>query len=180
MDGAYSWTIKKNIRSLYPGAGTERTLSGGGDLPSDKRRRHHCDRSRTASDVGSTVLQIQKSAHAFYHPADLEPWVTDWALRSVHRLANPDKQVINIAGDGCFRMNMNEIATAVRREAAVDRSNRQQSCAWNGSPVAGSVSMKNVIPQLFLDDGVDFVKLSRGNGGDRISRDQPGRVQRGF
>ena len=27
-----------------------------------------------------------------------------------------DKQVINIAGDGCFRMNMNEIATAVRQK----------------------------------------------------------------
>ena len=30
--------------------------------------------------------------------------------------ANPDKQVINIAGDGCFRMNMNEIATASREK----------------------------------------------------------------
>ena len=40
--------------------------------------------------------------------------------------------------------------------------------------------MRNVIPQLFLNDGVDFVKLSRGNGSERISRDQPGRVQRGF
>ena len=26
----------------------------------------------------------------------------------------PDKVVVNIAGDGCFRMNMNEIATATR------------------------------------------------------------------
>ena len=32
------------------------------------------------------------------------------------QIANPDKQVINIAGDGCFRMNMNEIATAVRQK----------------------------------------------------------------
>ena len=30
------------------------------------------------------------------------------------RSACPDKTVVNIAGDGCFRMNMNEIATAVR------------------------------------------------------------------
>ena len=29
------------------------------------------------------------------------------------KLAMPDKRVINIAGDGCFRMNMNELATAV-------------------------------------------------------------------
>ena len=31
----------------------------------------------------------------------------------------PDKVVVNIAGDGCFRMNMNEIATATRSEIPV-------------------------------------------------------------
>ena len=30
------------------------------------------------------------------------------------KVANPDKICINIAGDGCFRMNMNELATASR------------------------------------------------------------------
>ncbi len=30
------------------------------------------------------------------------------------KVARPDKLVFNIAGDGCFRMNMNEIATAAR------------------------------------------------------------------
>ena len=30
------------------------------------------------------------------------------------KLAKPEKTVINIAGDGCFRMNMNELATASR------------------------------------------------------------------
>ncbi|TCT16334.1 acetolactate synthase large subunit [Natranaerovirga pectinivora] len=30
------------------------------------------------------------------------------------QVANPDKVVVNIAGDGSFRMNLNEIATAVR------------------------------------------------------------------
>ena len=30
------------------------------------------------------------------------------------KVGMPDKPVINIAGDGCFRMNMNEIATATR------------------------------------------------------------------
>ena len=30
------------------------------------------------------------------------------------KLGMPHKTVINIAGDGCFRMNMNEIATAAR------------------------------------------------------------------
>ena len=31
----------------------------------------------------------------------------------------PDRTVVNIAGDGCFRMNMNEIATAVRHDIPV-------------------------------------------------------------
>lgn len=30
------------------------------------------------------------------------------------KIGMPDKTVVNIAGDGCFRMNMNEIATAAR------------------------------------------------------------------
>ena len=29
-------------------------------------------------------------------------------------MGHPDTPVFNIAGDGCFRMNMNEIATATR------------------------------------------------------------------
>ena len=29
-------------------------------------------------------------------------------------MGHPDIPVFNIAGDGCFRMNMNEIATAAR------------------------------------------------------------------
>ena len=35
------------------------------------------------------------------------------------KLANPDKTVIDIAGDGCFRMNMNEILTAVRYKTPI-------------------------------------------------------------
>ena len=29
-------------------------------------------------------------------------------------MGSPEKTVINIAGDGCFRMNLNELATATR------------------------------------------------------------------
>ncbi|MBR0398103.1 MAG: biosynthetic-type acetolactate synthase large subunit [Eubacterium sp.] len=32
------------------------------------------------------------------------------------KIGCPEKQVINVTGDGCFRMNMNEIITAVRNE----------------------------------------------------------------
>ena len=30
------------------------------------------------------------------------------------KIAKPEKTVINVAGDGCFRMNLNELATASR------------------------------------------------------------------
>lgn len=35
------------------------------------------------------------------------------------KVANPSATVINIAGDGCFRMNLNELATAVRNRLPI-------------------------------------------------------------
>ncbi len=35
------------------------------------------------------------------------------------KVGRPEKTVVNIAGDGCFRMNMNEIATAARHNIPV-------------------------------------------------------------
>ena len=35
------------------------------------------------------------------------------------KYGRPDKTVVNIAGDGCFRMNMNEIATAARYKVPI-------------------------------------------------------------
>ena len=75
----------------------------------------------------------------------------------------PDKTVINIAGDGCFRMNMNEIATAVRHNIPVI-----QVVANNH--VLGMVRQWQ---DLFYDerysatvlrDAVDFVKLAEAMG----------------
>ena len=35
------------------------------------------------------------------------------------KMGRPDKTVINIAGDGCFRMNLNELATLSRHNIPV-------------------------------------------------------------
>jgi acetolactate synthase-1/2/3 large subunit len=79
------------------------------------------------------------------------------------QIANPDKQVINIAGDGCFRMNMNEIATAVRQhlplvEVIVNNHVlgmvRQWQDLFYGKRYSATV----------LDDGVDYVKLAEAMG----------------
>ena len=75
----------------------------------------------------------------------------------------PDKTVINIAGDGCFRMNMNEMATAAREDLHVIEvviNNhvlgmvRQWQTLFYGKRYSNTV----------LSDGVDFVKVSEGLG----------------
>ena len=74
-----------------------------------------------------------------------------------------DRTVINIAGDGCFRMNMNEVATATRYNIPVIEiifNNhvlgmvRQWQDLFYGKRYSATV----------LDDQVDFVKVSEGMG----------------
>ena len=74
-----------------------------------------------------------------------------------------DKVVINIAGDGCFRMNMNEIATATRYNIPIIEvifNNhvlgmvRQWQDLFYGQRYSATV----------LNDQVDFVKVSEGMG----------------
>ena len=57
--------FEKKISAHLSERGTQWSISDGGDLPCDKGRCSYRDRSRTASDVGSTVLQIQKPAYLF-------------------------------------------------------------------------------------------------------------------
>lgn len=79
------------------------------------------------------------------------------------QVANPDKQVINIAGDGCFRMNMNEIATAVRQklpliEIIVNNHVLGMVRQWQ------DLFYEKHYSATVLDDGVDFVKLAEAMG----------------
>ena len=75
----------------------------------------------------------------------------------------PDKIVVNIAGDGCFRMNMNEIATAVRHDVPIIQ-------VVVNNHVLGMVRQWQ---DLFYDerysatvlrDAVDYVKLAEAMG----------------
>ncbi|MGN0484285.1 MAG: biosynthetic-type acetolactate synthase large subunit [Lachnospiraceae bacterium] len=77
--------------------------------------------------------------------------------------ANPDKQVVNIAGDGCFRMNMNEIATAVREklpliEVVINNHVLGMVRQWQ------DLFYEKRYSATVLDDGVDFVKLAEAMG----------------
>lgn len=77
--------------------------------------------------------------------------------------ANPDKRVINIAGDGCFRMNMNELATASRQKLPLIE-------VIINNHVLGMVRQWQTLfydqhySATVLDDGVDFVKLAEAMG----------------
>ena len=79
------------------------------------------------------------------------------------KMGRPDKTVINIAGDGCFRMNMNEIATATRYNIPIIQvvlNNhvlgmvRQWQTLFYGQRYSATV----------LNDKVDFVKLAEAMG----------------
>ena len=79
------------------------------------------------------------------------------------QMANPDKQVVNIAGDGCFRMNMNEIATAVRQKLPLIQ-------VVLNNHVLGMVRQWQTLfyeqhySATVLNDSVDFVKLAEAMG----------------
>jgi len=79
------------------------------------------------------------------------------------KMGVPDKTVVNIAGDGCFRMNMNEIATAARYNIPIIQvviNNhvlgmvRQWQNLFYGQRYSATV----------LNDAVDFVKLAEAMG----------------
>lgn len=79
------------------------------------------------------------------------------------KVGNPEKTVVNIAGDGCFRMNMNEIATAARYQIPIIQ------IVFNNH-VLGMVRQWQSLfygqrySHTTLNDTVDFVKLSEAMG----------------
>lgn len=79
------------------------------------------------------------------------------------KYGKPDQYVFNIAGDGCFRMNMNELATASRYQVPIIEvilNNhvlgmvRQWQTLFYGKRYSATV----------LDDKVDFCKTAEGLG----------------
>lgn len=79
------------------------------------------------------------------------------------KLGNPDKHVINIAGDGCFRMNLNELATASRYNVPIIQivfNNHVLGMVRQWQDLFYGQRYSNTI----LADKVDFVKVSEGLG----------------
>lgn len=122
--------------------------------------------------ITTEVGQHQMWAAQFYKYAKPRRLITSGGLGTMGyglgaaigaQVANPDNIVINIAGDGCFRMNMNELATAAREklpliEIIVNNHAlgmvRQWQNLFYGKRYSATV----------LDDGMDYVKLAEAMG----------------
>lgn len=79
------------------------------------------------------------------------------------KYGNPKSLVVNIAGDGCFRMNMNELATASRYNIPIIQvvlNNKVLGMVrqWQTFFYEGRYS------DTVLDDQVDFCKVAEGLG----------------
>ena len=126
--------------------------------------------------ISTEVGQHQMWAAQFYKYTKPRTFLTSGGLGTMGyglgaalgaKSGREDKVVVNIAGDGCFRMNMNEIATAVRHNIPVIQvviNNhvlgmvRQWQNLFYGQRYSATV----------LNDAVDFVKLAEAMGAEGI------------
>ena len=122
--------------------------------------------------ITTEVGQNQMWAAQYYHYKHPRTFLSSGGLGTMGyglgasigaKVGCPDKVVFNIAGDGCFRMNMNEIATATRYNIPIIEvimNNqvlgmvRQWQNLFYGKRYSATV----------LEDKVDFVKLAEAMG----------------
>ena len=119
---------------------------------------------------------IRCGRHSFINITNREHLLTSGGLGTMGyglgaaigaQIGNPEKTVINIAGDGCFRMNMNEIATAVREQLPLIQ-------VVVNNHVLGMVRQwqdlfyEQRYSATVLNDAVDFVKMAEAMGATGI------------
>ena len=122
--------------------------------------------------ITTDVGQHQMWAAQFYNYKRPRQLITSGGLGTMgygvgacigSKMGNKDKTCINIAGDGCFRMNMNEIATATRYNIPIIQiviNNHVLGMVRQWQTLFYGKRYSNTI----LNDAVDFVKIAEGMG----------------
>lgn len=138
--------------------------------------------------ITTEVGQHQMWAAQFYYYDKPRRFLTSGGLGTMGyglgaaigaKAAFPNMTVVNIAGDGGFRMNMNEIATSVRNnipviEVIIDNRVlgmvRQWQTLFYGKRYSHTV----------LDDAVDYVKLAEAMGAVGMRAETPEEFSEAF
>lgn len=156
----------ENLKDKYPIKYNKNVLTG----PYVIEKIEECfdDNTIICTEVG----QNQMWAAQYFHYKNPRQFVSSGGLGTMGyglgaaigvKYGNPKSRVINIAGDGCFRMNMNELATASRYNVPIIQvilNNkvlgmvRQWQTFFYEGRYSGTV----------LDDEVDFCKVAEGLG----------------
>ena len=156
----------ERLKDMYPIRTNKKGLTGEYIIETIDKKTE--DDTVICTEVG----QHQMWAAQFYKFTHPRTFITSGGLGTMGyglgaaigaKVAKPDKTVVNIAGDGCFRMNMNEIATATRYDIPIIQ-------VVINNHVLGMVRQwQNLFygkrySQTILRDKVDFVKLAEAMG----------------
>ncbi len=172
MNSIYSWKKEYPLTQVGDGVTPQQILTTLSDLTENK------------AIITTEVGQHQMWAAQFYNFTYPRQFITSGGLGTMGyglgacigaQMANPDKKVINIAGDGSFHMNLNELATVAKNnipliEIIFDNKVLGMVRQWQKLFYDGRFS------QTTLERGTDYEMLAKAFGIKALSIKEPSDV----